>query len=150
MAFNWEYERKQLIKEIKRQIDWRRMLFKGLRSLKVPKVIAQWIAGVDEWTAHQVLQRELETREGWLHLMRCYNWTCVKTGIQNMYNKEPGKPKLQRDHVKSIGYFGRSEWMNYQPLVDYANKSKGMREIDYRTEEQKKMQYEYGKKHHLI
>jgi hypothetical protein len=147
---NWQYEKQQLKKELKRQLDWRRVLFKGLLSIRIPAGIAKKLAGVSAWEAHQEVERKKMTRELWLHVMRCYNWTCVKTGIQNRYNREPGKPKLQADHIKSVGYWGETYWMQLQPLVDYENKSKNMKQVDYRTPAQKMMQLEYGKKHGLL
>ena len=147
---NWQYEKQQLKKELKRQVDWRRVLFKGLLSIGVPASLAKKIAGVSKWEAHQEIERKKMTRELWLHVMYCYDWTCVKTGIRNEFNREPGKPKIQVDHIKSVAYWGETYFMQLQPLVDYENKSKNMKQIDYRTPAQKKWQLEYGKKHGLI
>jgi hypothetical protein len=66
-------------------------------ELAAPKQSKSWVMRLRGW-AKETIRRELErlkvTRQEWLDCMYQFNWTCLNCGQQNLYNKEPGKEKL--------------------------------------------------------
>ncbi len=94
-----------------------------------------WIKRLRGWTKRQIhifTERLKMTRELWLIVARMYNWTCLNCGIQNLYNKEIGKPKMEVDHIKPLYLFGLTILVNLQLLCSICNKRKSVREIDLR------------------
>lgn len=90
-----------------------------------PKQSKGLIAQLRGWTKEKLRRFEERlkvTRQEWLACMWQFNWTCLHCGQQNLYNKEPGKEKLDYDHIVPISKGGWTGKDNRQPLCSSFNR----------------------------
>lgn len=120
--------------EIKKQLGPGLFLATTLEQI-APKFFRNAIKELRGWTKrqlHSFVERLKMTRSLWLAVAREFNWTCCRCGVQNLYNKEAYKPKMEVDHIKPLYLFGLTIWSNLQLLCKPCNRWKGTKWIDYR------------------
>lgn len=121
--------------ELKKQLGPGLFLASGLEQI-APRFFRNVIKELRGWTKRRIhifTERLKMTRELWLTVARMYNWTCLRCGTQNLYNKEIGKPKMEVDHIKPLYLFGLTVLWNLQLLCSVCNKWKGVKWMDFQN-----------------
>jgi 5-methylcytosine-specific restriction endonuclease McrA len=91
------------------------------------------LVGLKSRWHHIQAERRAMTRELWFKVLWLFNWTCLRCGTQNYRNQEPGKPKIEVDHIVSLFHFGLSILKNLQSLCSNCKRWKGIKDIDFRA-----------------
>lgn len=103
-----------------------------VKEVRKWKWLTKLIKELRGWTQRQIERWKVDKKE-WLACMLEFDWTCLHCGNRNFWNKEPGKEKLDYDHIVPVSKGGKTLKTNRQPLcLSFNRYEKRDKTMDFR------------------